>query len=198
MVAVTSIGDGTAKEDYHTRVQLTNTAIELLYKNDAFAKYDGFLVASISDHPLTNALKSITSKPVVDVFHASINFARARVRNGFFGLVGMGPTTANSSLMVSVLDFIGRDPQFARAVYTGYTIAQMYSNEYKASVIHATATAARDLVWDRYYPCEVVLLGVGCNILKEEVMKTVGDHVVVIDSYSAGLNELAGIIHSLC
>ena len=198
MVTIASIGDGTPEEDYEARLRLTSTAIALLSQEDAFAKYDAFLVASFSDHPLTKALKSRTSKPVTDVFHASINFARTCVRNdGFFGLVGMGSTRGGHGLMVSALEFIGRDPQFARAVCTGYHTADIYLDEYRTRVIHATATAVRDLVWDKYYPCEVVVLGVGCNILKKEVMEAVGDHVVVIDSYSAGLNELAGIIHSL-
>ena len=34
-------------------------------------------------------------------------------------------------------------------------------------------------------------------MLKAEVMNAVGGKVVVIDSYSAGLNQLAGIIRSL-
>ena len=194
-MTVASIGDGTAKDDLQARLQLTNTAIALLSKEGAFANYDGFLVNSFSDHPLTKTLKSITDKPVTDIFHASINFARARVRNGFFGIVGMGPT-GDHSLMVSAMDFIGRDAQFARVVCTGYAAAQTYLNEYRARVIHATAAAARELVWDKYYPCQVVVLGVGCKFLKEAVMKAVGDDAVVIDPYSAGLNELAAIIHS--
>ena len=104
---------------------------------------------------------------------------------------------ADDNLTVSVLDFVGRDPTFARAVRIGYTIDDIYLNNYKDQVTREMMMAVTDLVWDRNYPCDVVVLGLGCNILKEAVMRAVGSQAVVIDSYSAGLNELAGVVHAL-
>src|SRR5438034_746960 len=99
MVSFAFINDETRTNDHRARLQSTNIAIELLSKEKAFAKYDGFLVASFSDHPLTEALELKTDKPITDVFHASINFARARLRKGFFGIVASIPP-GDSSLML--------------------------------------------------------------------------------------------------
>lgn len=196
MARIISVDDGSGNDDALARLRATNATITILKKENMFSEYDGFLVVSFSDHPLIKALKSMTRKPVANVFHSSINLARAHLRGGLFGIV---TATANkgAGLTASILNFVGGNSGFARVINTGYNTAQLCSVEHKQAATCAVTEAALELARDKYLPCQVIVFGcIGCVEIKRKVIEAVGSEVVVVDAFAAGLNELAGLIHS--
>ncbi|KAK9367028.1 Asp/Glu/hydantoin racemase [Lipomyces kononenkoae] len=153
-------------------------------------KYDGFLVACYSDHPLVHCLKEQTSKPVLGIFQASVLHSLAL--GGKFAIV----TTVQIWEVLlddAVRAFLGSDTLFAGTFSTGLGVLELHglspeivNQRIGEAAIKAVANGAK-----------AICLGcAGMAGMEEAITKAVGDKIKVVDGVVAGVELLVGLIRS--
>ncbi|KAI9371597.1 carbon-nitrogen hydrolase [Aspergillus egyptiacus] len=150
-------------------------------------RYDAFLVACYSEHPLIKALREELPAPVVGIMEGSL-FA-ARTLGGRFGIVA---TSARSA--VTLNDSIRSYGLEAFSVGVESCNLGVLGLETKGEevVLKAMCDAATELV---RRGADTVTLGcAGMTKLKAAVEKAVGPDVQVIDGVVAGVHHLVGIL----
>ncbi|KAK9332963.1 Asp/Glu/hydantoin racemase [Lipomyces starkeyi] len=153
-------------------------------------KYEGFLVACYSDHPLVHCLKEQTSKPVLGIFQASVLHSIAL--GGKFAIV----TTVKIwevLLNDAVRALLGSETLFAGTFSTGLGVLELHdasadvvSQRIGDAAIKAVANGA-----------SVICLGcAGMAGMEEAITKAVGHKIRVVDGVVAGVEILVGLIRS--
>ncbi|KAK9322231.1 Asp/Glu/hydantoin racemase [Lipomyces orientalis] len=153
-------------------------------------KYDGFLVACYSDHPLVHCLKEQTTKPVVGIFQASVLHSLAL--GGKFAIV----TTVKIwevLLNEAVRAFLGSETVFAGTFSTGLGVLELH--DASADVVsQRIGEAALRAVQNG---ATVICLGcAGMAGMEEAISNAVGDKIRVVDGVVAGVEILVGLIRS--
>jgi Asp/Glu/hydantoin racemase len=150
-------------------------------------RYDAFLVACYSDHPLIKALREELSAPVVGIMEASL-FA-ARTLGGRFGIV---VTSSRSAVMhTDSIRNYGLEGFSVGVQSCGLGVLGL-EQKGEEVVLNAMCDAAKELV---KRGADTVTLGcAGMTKLKEAVEEAVGPDVQVIDGVVAGVHHLTGIL----
>ncbi|KAK9236652.1 Asp/Glu/hydantoin racemase [Lipomyces kononenkoae] len=153
-------------------------------------KYDGFLVACYSDHPLVHCLKEQTSKPVLGIFQASVLHSLAL--GGKFAIV---TTVQIWEILLddAVRAFLGSETLFAGTFSTGLGVLELHglspevvNQRIGDAAIKAVANGAR-----------VICLGcAGMAGMEEAITRAVGDKIRVVDGVVAGVEILVGLIRA--
>ncbi|KAL5334017.1 carbon-nitrogen hydrolase [Aspergillus crustosus] len=151
------------------------------------SRYDAFLVACYSDHPLIKALREELSAPVVGIMEASL-FA-ARTLGGRFGIV---VTSSRSAVLHSdSIRNYGLEGFSVGVQSCGLGVLGL-ENQGEEVVLAAMCDAARELV---RRGADTITLGcAGMTKLKEAVEGAVGPDVQVVDGVVAGVHHLTGIL----
>ncbi|KAL2825834.1 carbon-nitrogen hydrolase [Aspergillus cavernicola] len=150
-------------------------------------RYDAFLVACYSDHPLIKALREELPSPVVGIMEASL-FA-ARTLGGRFGVV---VTSSRSAVMhTDSIRHYGLEGFSVGVQSCGLGVLGL-EQKGEEVVLDAMCEAAKELV---KRGADTVTLGcAGMTKLKTAVEKAVGPDVQVIDGVVAGVHHLVGIL----
>ncbi|KAL5041868.1 hypothetical protein BDW71DRAFT_217357 [Aspergillus fruticulosus] len=150
-------------------------------------RYDAFLVACYSEHPLIKALREEFTAPVVGIMEASL-FA-ARTLGGRFGIV---VTSSRSAVL--------HTDSIRNYGYEGFSVGVEscglgvlgLERRGEQEVRDAMCGAARKLV-ER--GADVITLGcAGMTKLKEAVEEVVGPEIQVVDGVVAGVHHLVGLL----
>ncbi|KAL2827261.1 carbon-nitrogen hydrolase [Aspergillus pseudoustus] len=150
-------------------------------------RYDAFLVACYSEHPLIKALREELPAPVVGIMEASL-FA-ARTLGGRFGIV---VTSARSAgLHTDSIRHYGLEGFSVGVESCGLGVLGL-EEKGEDVVLAAMCDAAKRLV-ER--GADTITLGcAGMTKLKVAVEKAVGPDVQVVDGAVAGVHHLVGIL----
>jgi Asp/Glu/hydantoin racemase/predicted amidohydrolase len=150
-------------------------------------RYDAFLVACYSDHPLIKALREELPSPVVGIMEASL-FA-ARTLGGRFGIV---VTSSRSAVLhTDSIRHYGLEGFSVGVQSCGLGVLGL-EEKGEDVVLGAMCDAAKMLV-ER--GADTITLGcAGMTKLKAAVEKAVGPDVQVIDGVVAGVHHLVGIL----
>ncbi|KAL4982675.1 carbon-nitrogen hydrolase [Aspergillus falconensis] len=150
-------------------------------------RYDAFLVACYSEHPLIKALREEFTAPVVGIMEASL-FA-ARTLGGRFGIV----VTSSRSAVIHT-------DSIRNYGYEGFSVGVEscglgvlgLERRGEQEVRDTMCGAARKLV-ER--GADVITLGcAGMTKLKEAVEEAVGPEIQVVDGVVAGVHHLVGLL----
>ncbi|KAG2413078.1 hypothetical protein HFD88_010637 [Aspergillus terreus] len=163
-------------------------AREILHLSD---RYDAFLVACYSDHPLIRALREELTAPVIGIMEASLYTARM-VGNRF----GVVATSARSQVMhTDAVRNYGLEGFCIGVKSCGLGVLELEGKD-EGVVIKAMCSAARELVDNG---ADTLTLGcAGMTTLKTAVEAAVGKDVQVIDGVIAGVHHLVGILRTGC
>lgn len=156
-------------------------------------KHDAFLVSCYSDHPLVGLLKSETTKPVLDIFHASIIQSLA-LQRGKCAIVTTGKPWERI-LDDAVVKFLGAssDIHFTRTYSTGLGVLELHGLSFDV-VAKRIGECAKQAIKDG---AKVVCLGcAGMSGLEKAVVDAVGNEIKIIDGVVAGTNILVGLLRS--
>ncbi|MCJ1294163.1 hypothetical protein MMC34_005720 [Xylographa carneopallida] len=150
-------------------------------------KYDAFLVACFSAHPLIAALREEVPGPVVGIMEAALYAARM-----VGGRVGVVATAARSVVMhEDAIRGYGLAGHSVGAEGTGMGVLELETLE-QEEVARRMCDAAEQLV-GRGADC--VCLGcAGMVGLREKVAGRVGDGVQVVDGVGVGVQFLVGLV----
>ncbi|MCJ1472662.1 hypothetical protein MMC13_001311 [Lambiella insularis] len=166
-------------------------------------KYDGYLIACYSHHPLVSALRTRTAVPVLGIFEASVVTAlqllnpKTELREQF-GIVSTGKVW-EELLGTAVLEMLGtassaRNGRVAGVETTGLDATELHSAP-QEEVKRRIKEAARKLV--ERGNVKVVLLGcAGMVGMETWVKEEVGEAVKVVDGLKAGIVALQGLIRA--
>ncbi|KAK9479868.1 Asp/Glu/hydantoin racemase [Lipomyces japonicus] len=153
------------------------------------SRYDGFLVACYSDHPLTHALREHTTKPVIGIFQASVLAS--------FALTGKFAIVTTGKIWESLLDegvraFLGaRTSQFVGTFSTGLGVLELHSAS-EDLISNSIGTAATKAVTNG---ATIICLGcAGMVGMEKNIKKAVGEKIKVVDGVIAGVELLIGLI----
>jgi Asp/Glu/hydantoin racemase/predicted amidohydrolase len=150
-------------------------------------RYDAFLVACYSEHPLIKALREELTAPVVGIMEASL-FA-ARTLGGRFGIV---VTSSRSAVLhTDSIRHYGYEGFSVGVESCGLGVLGL-ERKGEQEVLDAMCGAARKLV-ER--GADVITLGcAGMTKLKEAVEEAVGPEIQVVDGVVAGVHHLVGLL----
>ncbi|KAL3472603.1 carbon-nitrogen hydrolase [Aspergillus californicus] len=150
-------------------------------------RYDAFLVACYSEHPLIKALREELPSPVIGIMEASL-FA-ARTLGGRFGIV---VTSSRSAVMhTDSIRNYGMEGFSVGVQSCGLGVLGL-EQKGEEVVLNAMCDAAKELV---KRGADTITLGcAGMTKLKTAVENAVGPEVQVIDGVVAGVHQLLGIL----
>ncbi|KAL3458711.1 carbon-nitrogen hydrolase [Aspergillus heterothallicus] len=150
-------------------------------------RYDAFLVACYSDHPLIKALREELPTPAVGIMEASLFAART-----LGGRVGVVVTSARSAVLhADSIRNYGLEGFSAGVESCGLGVLGL-EEKGEDVVLGAMCEAASRLVGRG---ADTIALGcAGMTKLKAAIEKAVGPDVQVIDGVVAGVHHLVGIL----
>jgi len=180
-------------DDCHASSEFVMEELEVLLKSD---KFDAFLVACYSVHPLVSKLKDMVppSAHVIGIFEASVTTAISLLpkRNETFGIVSTG-SIWETLLTAGVKDFLGGNKKFQGVDTTGLTAVELHETHpdvVKERVMEATKRLVRNR------NCTVVCLGCAGmvdmeEIVREAIVQELGheasEYVRIVDPIRAGV-----------
>ncbi|KAF4625341.1 hypothetical protein G7Y89_g12827 [Cudoniella acicularis] len=154
-------------------------------------KYDAFLIACFSAHPLINALREELSGPVIGIMEASLY--AARMLGGRLGVVATG---ARSKIMhEDAIRYYGLEGFSVGCETTGLGVLELERLP-RDKVLGLVGDAARRLVQDKGADC-IALGCAGMTEMKIRCEETVGakDAVAqVIDGVGVGVQLLIALV----
>lgn len=155
------------------------------------SKYDAFLVACFSAHPLINALREELSGPVIGIMEASLY--AARMLGGRLGVVATG---ARSKIMhEDAIRYYGLEGFSVGAETTNLGVLELERLP-RDKVLGLVGEAARRLVQERGADC----IALGCagmtemKIRCEEAVGAKDATAQVIDGVGVGVQLLIGLV----
>jgi Asp/Glu/hydantoin racemase len=179
----------TAIESYSDAVLSAETCLRALAPLNE--KYDAFLVACYSKHPLIEALREEAFAPVIGIMEASLY--ASRVIGGRFGIVA---TSVRSKLTQGeAVRAYGLEAFYVGSEATELGVLELGSQP-RAMVLERVADATRRLL-ERGADC--ICLGcAGMTDMKEMVVETVAlrDGVNVIDGVVVGVEMLIAFVRA--
>ncbi|KAL4894934.1 carbon-nitrogen hydrolase [Aspergillus ambiguus] len=154
-------------------------------------RYDAFLIACYSDHPLTRALREELTAPVIGIMEASLYTARM-VGNRF----GIMATSQRSQVMhTDAVRNYGLDNFCVGVKSCGLGVLELDGKDEEV-VIKNMCRVACELVNEG---ADTLTLGcAGMTMLKSAVEAAVGNDIQVIDGVIAGVHHLVGILRTGC
>ncbi|MCJ1243344.1 hypothetical protein MMC30_000541 [Trapelia coarctata] len=164
-------------------------------------RYDAYLVACYSHHPLVSRLRDITPVPVLGIFEASVTTALQLLSSDFqrqeqFGIVSTGKIW-EELLGSAVLAMLGGkerggNGRFAGVETTGLNATELHDAP-REEVRRRIQEAAGRLV--RRGEVRVVILGcAGMAGMGEWVREEAGEGVRIVDGVMAGVGSLVGLV----
>jgi Asp/Glu/hydantoin racemase len=155
------------------------------------SKFDAFLVACFSAHPLINALREELSGPVIGIMEAALY--SARMLGGRLGIVATG---GRSKIMhEDAIRYYGLDGFSAGVETTNLGVLELEALP-RDKVLGLVSEAARRLVQDKGADC----IALGCagmtemKIRCEEVVGSKDATAQVIDGVGVGVQILIGLV----
>lgn len=154
-------------------------------------RYDAFLVACFSNHPLTNALREEVTGPVIGIMEAALY--SARMLGGRLGIVATG---GRSKIMhEDAIRYYGLEGFSVGCETTNLGVLELETAP-RDKVLDLVGEAARRLVHDKGADC-IALGCAGMTEMKIKCEETVGtrDGVAqVIDGVGVGVQILIGLV----
>ncbi|KAG9087990.1 hypothetical protein FRC06_002268 [Ceratobasidium sp. 370] len=183
------------EDDCHSSA---STCLPLLLPAVQAHRYDAYLVACYSEHPLPNLLRNASGNgvPCLGIFEASIIQALAKTGPGEkFGIITTGQVW--ESLLTNALhNFLGVSSisRFAGVVTTGYSATELHDMP-QVEVYAKIGQGARELVEER--GARAICLGcAGMVGMDEAIWGGLGSQwkgkVQIIDGVQAGISLLGG------
>lgn len=155
------------------------------------SKYDAFLVACFSAHPLINALREELSGPVIGIMEASLYAARM-----LGGRLGVVATAYRSKIMhEDTIRYYGLEGFSVGAETTNLGVLELETLP-RDKVLGLVGEAARRLVQEKGADC-IALGCAGMTEMKlkcEEVVGTKDATAQVIDGVGVGVQILIGLV----
>ena len=155
------------------------------------SKFDAFLVACFSAHPLINALREELSGPVIGIMEAALY--SARMLGGRLGIVATG---GRSKIMhEDAIRYYGLDGFSAGVETTNLGVLELETLP-RDKVLGLVSEAARRLVQDKSADC----IALGCagmtemKIRCEEAVGSKDATAQVIDGVGVGVQILIGLV----
>lgn len=155
------------------------------------SKYDAFLVACFSAHPLINALREEVSGPVIGIMEAA--FYSARMLGGRLGVVSTGGRS--KYMHEDAIRYYGLDAFSVGAESTGLGVLELETLP-KDKVLGLVGEAAKRLVYEKGADC-ITLGCAGMTEMKlrcEESVGTKDAYAQVIDGVGVGVQILIGLV----
>jgi len=154
-------------------------------------KYDAFLVACFSAHPLINALREEVSGPVIGIMEAALYSARM-----LGGRVGIVATGGRSKIMhEDAIRYYGLEGFSVGCETTNLGVLELERLE-KGMVLDLVGDAAKRLVQEKGADC-IALGCAGMTEMKlkcEEVVGAKDATAQVIDGVGVGVQILIGLV----
>lgn len=174
--------------------------LPLLFPAVQAQRYDAYLVACYSQHPLPRFLReaSLGTAPTLGIFEASVLHALAKTGpDEKFGIVTTGQVW--ETLLTNALhDFLGAtaSTRFAGVATTGYTAIELHQVSQEL-VYRRIGEGARSLVEEK--GARAICLGcAGMVGMEEAIVEALGEEwsgkVSIIDGVQAGVHLLDGMI----
>jgi Asp/Glu/hydantoin racemase len=155
------------------------------------SKYDAFLVACFSAHPLINALREELSGPVIGIMEAALY--SARMLGGRLGIVATG---GRSKVMhEDAIRYYGLEGFSAGCETANLGVLELETAP-REKVLNLVGEAARRLVQDRGADC-IALGCAGMTEMKVKCEEAVGSKdatAQVIDGVAVGVQILIGLV----
>ncbi|CAK9784649.1 hypothetical protein CC85DRAFT_282922 [Cutaneotrichosporon oleaginosum] len=153
-------------------------------------KWDGFVVACFSAHPLVPALRELSAAPAVGILEASLLMGST-----LGGRVGILTTSPRWEPLlegeIAALGLAGKNA--AGVVSSGLAVLDLEELP-RASVIKVLCTAAADVLQDRRGADVIVLGCAGMAGLEDAVGEACQPGLVVLDPVRCGLEMCLGLI----
>lgn len=155
------------------------------------SKYDAFLVACFSAHPLINALREEVSGPVIGIMEAALY--SARILGGRFGIIA---TSGRSKIMhEDAIRYYGLEGFSVGCESTNLGVLELETAP-RDKVLDLVGEAARRLVQEKGADC-VALGCAGMTDMKikcQQTVRTRDADVQVIDGVAVGVQILFGLV----
>ncbi|KAI0629464.1 Asp/Glu/Hydantoin racemase-domain-containing protein [Trametes polyzona] len=171
----------------------TFEAILPLVTGEDGKRYDAYLVACFSDHPLVGMLREHTPKPVLGIFEASV--VQALALGQPFGIVTTGQywegaLTAGVQRIFGSTDLGGA---FVGVQSTGLTARELHDTE-RGVVTEKIADATSQIV---SRGARTIIMGcAGMSGMAEAVHRGGGNRIRVVDAVRSGITVLEGLVRA--
>jgi len=152
------------------------------------SRYDAFLVACFSVHPLIHALREEVSGPVIGIMEASLYAARM-----LGARLGVVATAYRSKIMhEDAIRYYGLDGFSVGAESTNLGVLELERLP-RDKVLSLVGEAARILVQEKGADC-IALGCAGMTEMKHKCEEVVGPTAQVIDGVGVGVQILIGLV----